>query len=269
MTVGGTCGTCIAPLYGNGKTCQACPSGSTLVSGKCLCTFPAGTGGYFDVASWTCKSCLGSTFVFGNQCVSCPINMQWSSIINNCICIAGYTVNNFGICAPNCPNGILVAGNCASCPINSIPNPTKTSCVCVTGYSPNLAGVCTQTCVPPFFLFAGNCIICPVNSAWNSITLKCTCNNGYSPNIFGACISNCPVGSIPGNNGGCVCITGYYSQSGNNLPPCLQCASGCTTCTSNTFCSNCAPGWLLSNGQCNSIACPLGFNMNPATSKCD
>jgi hypothetical protein len=25
----------------------------------------------------------------------------------------------------------------------------------------------------------------------------------------------------------------------------------------------------LSNGQCNSIACPLGFNMNPATSKCD
>ncbi|EAR93476.2 transmembrane protein, putative (macronuclear) [Tetrahymena thermophila SB210] len=117
-----------------------------------------------------------------------------------------------------------------------------------------------------------SCIRC------NSITACNLCSSPLYLDSQFQCVFTCPNQFVPSNsnincvcrsnstlqNQSCPCNTSYVDINGN----CLPCPQYCNTCTSQTTCSNCQNGYLLStDGTCVST-CPTNFIPDQTNTYC-
>ena len=130
----------------NGGVCTACVAGKYKTSSGSVACTDCGAGTYSAVigasTSATCSACPGNT--------SSP---SASVSIGNCVCNAGFTGPDGGVCqlcAPNTYKTTTGDSNCTNCPVNTMTlgvfNINLDACVCNAGYSPkqfaNLARSC-------------------------------------------------------------------------------------------------------------------------------
>lgn len=195
------------------------------------------------------------------QCVGCPVGCKQctsSTVCTSCIL-----------------NFVMVGTLCQSPPVWP----------CVTASN----GACTK-CVQNFDVISGSCVYN------NTCSQNATCTNcpyGYyltnvSSSLQGICstcppISNC-LSCDPQNTTSCLlCGSGFYASSG----VCSNCGSGCSKCTSSSFCSQAADGYYLiidrdgtnsgQTGACSfpcltcsgnpnfCLSCVIGYNINGST----
>ena len=244
---------CNAGAAGNGSLCTLC------VAGKYKNT--TGNDTCVDCGKNTYSATVGATG--SGTCMSCPLYSSApasSAVLGACVCDAGATGPNGGVCSlcvlgkykdvngtGNCTNcwagsysGALGANSserCLSCPDNSSSvagSSVVTSCICNAGATGANGGPCSL-CVP---------------GKYKSVTGTAVCTN-CSANTFSSVIgatsvfvcSNCGANSQSGGSSAeCVCNKGYTGPDGG---VCLACVAGtfktvigsaeCTVCANNTF----------------------------------
>lgn len=91
------------------------------------------------------------------------------------------------------------------------------------------------------------------------------CGDTHVLRNTGKCIL-CAVGCktcLPSDLSACVgCVSGYYPTTDQGVNRCLPCFKNCTECSSETVCSKCVPGYVLSVGG---TKCSLKCSENCAT----
>ena len=245
--------TCNAGASGNGSVCVLCGAGKYKgVSGNSSCV---------DCGVNTYSGTVGATGA--GACVNCPSNSSSavsSTVIGSCVCNAGATGPNGGVCAlcavgkyksvtgngscidcgVNTYSGTVGANSsssCLSCADNSSSvsgSSAVTACTCSTGASGPNGGPCAL-CVPGKYkdlIGTAACSNCSANtfSSVTGATASSACSN---------CGDNSQSG---GSSAACVCNKGYSGPDGGT---CFACVAGtyktgsgsqaCTFCANNTF----------------------------------
>ena len=272
------------------STCLTCPGGSNSISGTSSvngCIVPGCDAGSTGPDGGVCSACVagkyktirgsvactdcdvgsysvavGATAV--STCVSCPVNSNSvvsSSAIAACICNAGFTGPDGGVCL-----------------------------ACVAGKYKTVTGsvVCTNCGVGSYSVTVGttaasSCVTCPVNSnsaVSSSDVAACTCNAGFTGPDGGVC-SSCVAGKYKTNSGSVACTdcgVGTYSTTvgASAASTCVSCpvnsnsvssSSAITGCTCNAgytgpdggVCSACVAGkYKTSGGSAVCMNCGAG-----------
>ena len=340
--------TCNAGFTGaDGGVCTACVAGKyKTVSGSVACT-DCGVGSYSVTVGATASS----------TCVSCPVNTNSavsSSAIGGCVCNAGFTGPDGGVCSAcvagkyktssgsvactNCGVGLYsvavgatTSSTCISCPVNTNSAASSSAiggCVCNAGFTGPDGGVCSACVAGKYKTSSGSvvctdcavglysvavgatasavCVSCPANSnseASSSVIAACTCNAGFTGVNGGTCTAcvagkykdvsgsigcfscsagtylptvgattsstciSCPVNSNSAASssaiGGCVCNAGFTGPNGGVCSACLpgsfkvQTGSGaCEVCPNNTFSGDTGRSSSCVPCQANSVSAP-------------
>ncbi|KAL7721774.1 Protein serine/threonine kinase [Entamoeba marina] len=270
--------------------CVRCGGGEVNSDGTCnekidveLCTEYATSG--------ICVSCEEGYYVQGysigyQTCSSCPSNCKKCTsdgLTVECIlCDNGFEISN-GRCVKSstCSNGYIY-GMCRTC--DEYTYSTNEECnSCIDGCSlcgDNLScDVCDiseqyliqsdnqclkQTtasavssneiigCISGYYLQNGNCESCSIygESCTSCNIYGCLECSNNTINIDGNCLSIPNCGNVVNNY-----CTGCGEKSFFNGIECLSCPTGCSSCTSETSCSNCEDDyWLEENNLCYSTS---------------
>ena len=259
---------------GSSTTCTLCMSNATLANGTCVASnAPCDVGAFMDPGTGVClncssvlpncTACLNSTI-----CLNCT---QGNSLMNGtCVLVGPIFCTNGSFFDPAANKCIFckdVLPNCTNC-INS------TVCLnCNTG-SLMVNGMCVAViggqCPPAYFKNpgSGNCTLCSLaipNCTFCDNSTSCTkCTEGNK--VFGGtCISifNITAGECP--------LGMYKDPASNGCLSCLLTLPNCTACLNATYCTNCAPGSVLSSGVCIPGAisiCPTGTYRDAVNGSC-
>ena len=187
--------------------CASLPTGSA--QDKCC-----GCGGG-DITR-TCIECPANTYkdVVGNSaCTTCPAHSEspeGSVNVDECLCAAGYFINN-GLCDP-CDVGTYTDTTdndaCSVCPDDSTtPGTGSTSlsdCSCNSGYSGINGGACTICPANTYEDISTNtCTNCPDNTVSNEGSFDvsdCQCSYGFMKLFTDTFVSNLEdCGGLPSN----------------------------------------------------------------------
>ena len=246
------CAMCVA----GSSSCRVCNSGFSVYSltNKCIpvvisnclnmhdfrnveyrCTRCA--AGYLPSSDQT--ECIADTCSTIRDCVTCAV----SSVCD--VCKSGYSVVN-GSCVAN----LCTAANCLYCDAGG-------SCLkCQSSYSLSS----TQCVANPCSI--ANCKLCKPGSIYCD-----SCASGLSYNIWtNVCEDQQVLKSQPINcelvqtfrTGlfSCVkCLDGFDFATSNRIACISSCPANCLNCSSQTNCTVCNSGYLLSNGSCTKIQC--------------
>lgn len=239
--------------------CKLCQRSSCLICDKNSASCP---GGYVDVATCSCKSCVSGgnckTCTNATSCASCPTDRVLSG--GKCVaCDANKYApdgNTFTSCLPcnaNCSACSASADNCSSCLTGR--GKSGTSCV---------------VCEKGYFSEGGNntCKSCSTLGAlrYQDLTGQSGCKTCSGPNAQvdsgrTQCITfTCPTGCTACSSATvCTACSDTYYKSGSICKPCTDFngESTCTRCTSSG-CSECGTGYQANaSGKCEKIAvCP-------------
>lgn len=164
----------------------------------------------------------------------------------------------------------LYNGSCitnSSCPNGTYPNSTTLKCqTCTSPCSSCLNSLSCIDCTSGFYLNGSSCLsscpngtvaqnissggVCqqcsfPCTSCMMSPTYCLTCNQTNSTLYLynGSCLSNSS------------CLNGTYANQ--TTLTCSACSPACSSCSSQTLCFTCNPGFYYSNNTCLST-CPNG-----------
>ena len=222
---------CLTSSNGNKLNCTACSSGYVLstVDGTCLpcsgsyvatCNMPLldSNGKVIIGAQTTTLSCIPGSYLTPSCGAPIPGCLVPSSPNTCSVCSPGYYSlnNNSLICSPCLPN-------CQICT-------NDTSCSsCFQGYYINY--------VPSL-----NCFPCPIGcNSCQSSSVCFTCSPGYFLN--GALCVSCTSLNFGTN---CNCNIGSYWNGTN----CTSCKTGCSNCTTSTYCTLCFPNYYMDGNTC-------------------
>ena len=244
-------------------TCRICDPGtynSQLGRTACSnCSVGLYSVHYGAVGNETCLSCpLGQWSPEGSpSCNLCPVNSRSatsSGFLSKCICDAGYTGPNGGLCSAcvagqyknmtgtsacmNCTAGayssVTAASACTSCPVGVYSRDGASSC---TLYQTCLA------CPANTYYTEGACIACPGNSSSSTASLVCQCNAGFT-GTPGTCQA-CPAGT-------------YKRMAGTSA--CRSCQPNSRSDAASVLCA-CNPGYTANTGDV-CVACVTGTYKN-------
>jgi len=179
-----------------------CPTGQSPLNGQCVvCGNNCGSCS-FTIQNTTdkCLTCMGTTFLFGSQCLS--------------TCPSGTTQNNNQQC-------ITIPSSCTAATWSSISN----SLVCTSCTTGNILvkGQCINKCNVRLFYDAAqqDCISCEDRCTVCSDAIDCTLcdpNTFYVPSTK-SCDFKCPANTY----------MSYNRTSTNN--DCYECDASCGTCS--------------------------------------
>ena len=212
-----------------------------------------------DCGPNTYKSPCGITSPAGGdgRCLPCPnstVSKKGSTSVNDCVCGLG----QYG-----------PASSCTLCPAGTYKDYSTNISLGIIDCLPcNLTGFsslpgsrskmnCTQ-CSPGYYRLRGTCTPCPRNTSKSTMgDANCsTCPRGSTS---GSGASSCTCGLfLAMQNSSCVCIAGYYGQTGG---PCTACPSGTYKNLSNApgNCSKCPADMYSLPGQAQ-CTCNAGFS---------
>ena len=312
--------TCDSGYYlaPNGTSCIPCPPGSWCIANvRNTCPVNSQSAAY----SWTQNQCTCSQGFFGdgskqgtspctlcragfyceggnlNRSIECPVNSTTgfgAVVLNECMCLSGYTGANGTACALCAPNTYCESGVLSECPLHSsAPSGSNAvvNCVADPGYYTVGLGDVPMECPADFFCTGGlalvRCTANAVSPAGSPSSLACFCDRGYEGVNNSVCkpcaaatwcwtgiLNNCPAHStspllssfmkncscLPGYggtaDGACAtCFAGTYkSDYGNHA--CTSCVSGDTFSLYDTA-TGCDSCLRCPPGQFTSVSCTL------------
>lgn len=118
--------------------CAVCPGNMVRIGDTCTCT-----QGKIAQGSLCVSQCQNDELLDKDgNCYTCSLN-QVISANGQCVCSAGYTLNDCGVCVLSCLSGqFTFQGACATCPLNTVFNSAINGCSCPNGFYMNTNGVC-------------------------------------------------------------------------------------------------------------------------------
>lgn len=248
------CIQCQQNEIGDGRTCVACPPGSTPNSGQTECVLCA--DGY--------RSSLGI-------CEPCQAGKVSSTDRVTCTdCLPGTATGLSGIACEDCTDETISAGQleCTACTPGKQPNSDHTTCMeCPSGRA-GTDGVCRQcqSGTQPDES-RSSCQRCFGTGEYSSDGFTCSvCQDGTQPNADVTECSPCPLGSA-GRGGVCLpcgagtqpredrmdceeCELGRFSTGSVEHIVCTECPPGKTTNDDRTGCDPCGPMAASIGGEC-------------------
>ncbi|EAR93473.2 hypothetical protein TTHERM_00424410 (macronuclear) [Tetrahymena thermophila SB210] len=282
---------CNTQYFDSNGNCLPCPQYCNTCSSQTICSLCQ--TGFLLAIDGTCVSTCPLTFIQDLTKTNCVCRLNSTLLNLQCPCNAGYIDVN-GDCQ-SCPSNcdvctsqsvcsqcsqnyyLTVQGTCVSaCPQTFIPDSTSKICVC--GSNRTLQNS-QCPCNTGYIDVNSNCQQCPQSCDVCRSQSACSqCSQNYYLTVQGTCVSVCPQTFIPDStskicvcdsnrillNQSCPCNTQYFDSNGN----CLHCPQYCNTCTSQTICSVCQTGYLLTiDGTCVST-CPLNFIQDLTKTNC-
>ena len=272
--------------------CTSCYTNTYLYFDECISVCPIGK--WEDSVNKICADCDSS-------CYTC-----FAGTSNSCIqCFSQYYLHNNVClnCDSNCNNCQTSSTNCSDCTKGMYLYNNKCYSVCPSGFWANITtnkcDLCDKSCLScsgsgnlqctscaaGFYLYSGQCLLCYSNCfTCDKTTTFCTscssstylyngnclssCPKGYWPNSVNKscdmCDSSCLTCQSPGTSNDCLtCPIGYYFNS----MKCNECAIGCASCNTSTYCTLCFSPFFLSNNTCLD-SCQQGFWRDVSNSEC-
>ena len=272
---GGACPECAANLYKSTvgtALCEACAVNSQSPAASVADTACECNAGYAGPDGGPCTFCSETQYqpsVGEAACLTCPSNSAATvesgrDEQTDCLCNAGYTGADGGVCSA-CAAGkyktTTGSAACSDCDVNAgsaEASTAVTDCVCNAGYEGANGATCVACGVDQYEDTSTNaCVACPDNSqspSLSSVATACQCNVGYTGANGGPC-SACPVDTYKDTVGDAVCkncdSNMYSAQASTNDSDCL-CNAGysrgiatmrrllttspCQECAVNTYC---------------------------------
>ena len=274
-----TQGVCITfnPLCKTSNTsngaCLSCFKGYGIQSGTCVIV--SGQTSNSDVnckatdANGACTACYSFYYlsVQGN-CIRLDTNCKtYTFIMSQCAsCYDGYSLSS-----GQCVVSSLVPNSNAD--IYCIKTQGSTCIACSSGYYLAPTGICNQLnplcktsdmttggctdCYGGYTLSGSTCIVAAaVNIPYcqTVVGLSCTlCISGFYVSNGGCALANTLCATYDPNSGACwSCLSSYVFQNGTCILPSLGIDPFCQYYT-NSFCSQCVPGYALVSYVCNMI----------------
>ncbi|EJU05817.1 growth factor receptor domain-containing protein [Dacryopinax primogenitus] len=261
---GASCETCQSSFFG--PNCDACPAGcsacddGTTGSGKCLSAPAVNPSASCNCLNGVCTS-TGT----------CQCNAGWATGANGTACstcATGFFLDAAGqceICKLSCAACASGTGICTSCQPGFSVSPTDNT-VCV----PNTQLAAATTCPDGQYWSGSGCAFCsPVCQTCNGpLSINCIACGVGRFSLNGTCVN-------VGSDGTCTppdASSPATLVANNGKNECDACPPKCTKCGipgfnvaspfSSVQCTNCLPGFVLSQGQCVS-QCPTGTFVSP------
>ena len=234
------CTTCQRNEIGNGRTCVACPPGSSPNPDQTECMMCM--DGYRSSLG-ICEPCEAGK-VSSNDRVTCTD------------CLPGTATGVSGIACEDCPGETISTGQqveCNACPPGKQPNADHTGC---EGCPVGRAGT------------DGTCNECPPGKETNDDHTGCNPCEPMSAIVEGVCVE-CSGRQVPSpDRSACICKPGTYSQEQLGLIQChgdIRDADLDDECIECASCLNCAElgevqfasGWAVYGIPGNLYQCPL------------
>jgi hypothetical protein len=279
------------------KTCTICQPPSMIIGEECVSCKAEGCAVCVEGQPEKCRICDDKLVLFGQECysdcpkgfykengkcLSCDVNCETCSNIDQCTkCVDG-TFLYQGKCVTVCPDGTVgIDGVCNKCAQDDcIKCPTAVD-VCTECKTILYNGKCIDSCPDGTVQYGKACVKCSENCLKCDLTqcLKCTkglylkenicvedCGDGFHTKDDRVCVE-CSTKNCEqcGDDDVCkVCKTGFYLNENNEcINPCPsgtfgddetgtceKCPVGCTYCKSQTECIKCNDGYSFYEGVC-------------------
>ena len=190
----------------------------------------------------TCDLCPVDHYCIGLEKDPCPSNSHanaGSSVIEACVCAAGYFGVNGAVCETCNPDSYCIGGNVvSSCSQNSVSpsgSDAAVDCICAAGYYGDPGGVCTQ-CEVGSWCSLGVMNTCPDHTTsllGSDELIDCKCLAGYRGSVDGSACTACPAGQWKSSIG----IGSCTLCGGNTYSTTIAATSSgtCSICPANTF----------------------------------